>query len=450
MRAAVRVSTCQVAAWMVLGAEALAQCGVETLKFFAGMPGDGDKFGGRVGIDGDLAIVDGHSRAHIFRFDGVTWREEAVLTGVDGLSDAVAVSGTSAVVANASADDLGFNAGAAYVYRFNGASWALEATLYGADTDFGDNFGSAVDVCGDVVVIGAPRRQVDAFGSAGAAYIFRRTAQGEWVQEAKLTAIDPGPGHLFGRSVAVSDGNVIIGSENDVPTVNAGAAYAYHFDGQAWVFEARMQSDQPAFQEFFGFSVDIHGDVAVVGRPDSFGGGDAYIFRRKPNGTWKPREAVLVPPVTSGCTGESVAVHGDLVLVGDSRGFDGMIMSGLVHVFRQESASWTHVDTLHPSPKAEDAFGEGVALQGTTACVGANLDDTGGPNAGAAYLFDLSACRPSRPADCNADGSVNIFDFLCFQGLVTTGDPAADCNADAVINIFDFLCFQGAVTEGCP
>jgi hypothetical protein len=53
-------------------------------------------------------------------------------------------------------------------------------------------------------------------------------------------------------------------------------------------------------------------------------------------------------------------------------------------------------------------------------------------------------------ADCNADGVINIFDFLCFQGKVTTGDPAADCNADGVLNIFDFLCFQGAVTQGCP
>jgi hypothetical protein len=52
-------------------------------------------------------------------------------------------------------------------------------------------------------------------------------------------------------------------------------------------------------------------------------------------------------------------------------------------------------------------------------------------------------------ADCNGDGVVNIFDFLCFQGKVSTGDPSADCNGDGPINIFDFLCFQGAVTQGC-
>jgi probable HAF family extracellular repeat protein len=56
---------------------------------------------------------------------------------------------------------------------------------------------------------------------------------------------------------------------------------------------------------------------------------------------------------------------------------------------------------------------------------------------------------PTCFADCNEDGSVNIFDFLCFQGKVTNGDISADCNGDGMLNIFDFLCFQGKVTEGC-
>jgi hypothetical protein len=53
------------------------------------------------------------------------------------------------------------------------------------------------------------------------------------------------------------------------------------------------------------------------------------------------------------------------------------------------------------------------------------------------------------PADCNEDGALNIFDFLCFSGLVTSEDPRADCNNDGAINIFDFLCFRGLVTQGC-
>jgi probable HAF family extracellular repeat protein len=73
-----------------------------------------------------------------------------------------------------------------------------------------------------------------------------------------------------------------------------------------------------------------------------------------------------------------------------------------------------------------------------------------GPSWGLPYAFVLKPIEAqSCYADCNDDGSVNIFDFLCFQGLVTTADPAADCNADGSVNIFDFLCFQGHVTQGC-
>ncbi|MEO1008884.1 MAG: GC-type dockerin domain-anchored protein [Planctomycetota bacterium] len=53
-------------------------------------------------------------------------------------------------------------------------------------------------------------------------------------------------------------------------------------------------------------------------------------------------------------------------------------------------------------------------------------------------------------ADCNGDGRLNIFDFLCFQNLFSAGDLAADCNGDGRLNIFDFLCFQNAFADGCP
>jgi hypothetical protein len=68
----------------------------------------------------------------------------------------------------------------------------------------------------------------------------------------------------------------------------------------------------------------------------------------------------------------------------------------------------------------------------------------------ASHALIAATFEAACPADCNGDGALNIFDFLCFQGKVTTGDPAADCNGDGSVNIFDFLCFQGLVTQGCP
>jgi hypothetical protein len=53
-------------------------------------------------------------------------------------------------------------------------------------------------------------------------------------------------------------------------------------------------------------------------------------------------------------------------------------------------------------------------------------------------------------ADCNADGSLNLTDFGCFQTAFSLGQPYADCNGDQVLNLSDFGCFQTKFALGCP
>ena len=59
---------------------------------------------------------------------------------------------------------------------------------------------------------------------------------------------------------------------------------------------------------------------------------------------------------------------------------------------------------------------------------------------------------PSHPdcyADCDGDGALTIFDFLCFQNKFAVRDLAADCDLDGRWTIFDFLCFQNRFDNGC-
>src|SRR5690606_7577926 len=53
-------------------------------------------------------------------------------------------------------------------------------------------------------------------------------------------------------------------------------------------------------------------------------------------------------------------------------------------------------------------------------------------------------------ADCDTDGELTFFDFLCFQELFTAGDGYADCDGSGQIDLFDFLCFQNDFAGGCP
>lgn len=53
-------------------------------------------------------------------------------------------------------------------------------------------------------------------------------------------------------------------------------------------------------------------------------------------------------------------------------------------------------------------------------------------------------------ADCDENGVVDFFDFLCFQQAFLAGDPYADCDGDGTLDMMDFLCFQGHFAAGCP
>ena len=64
---------------------------------------------------------------------------------------------------------------------------------------------------------------------------------------------------------------------------------------------------------------------------------------------------------------------------------------------------------------------------------------------GAAWLGEIGGCA----ADFNGDGSLDILDFVAFQGAFVKGDDSADCDGNGELNILDFVCFQGLFAAGC-
>ena len=53
-------------------------------------------------------------------------------------------------------------------------------------------------------------------------------------------------------------------------------------------------------------------------------------------------------------------------------------------------------------------------------------------------------------ADCDLSGSLDFFDFLCFQNEFAVGTAYADCDESGSLDFFDFLCFQNEFATGCP
>ena len=144
----------------------------------------------------------------------------------DQLGVSVAVSGNTAVVGVPLDDDGGINSGSAYVFVRNGGSWSQQAKLIANDAATEDRFGLAVAISGDTAVVGAWGDD-DSGSNSGSAYVFVRSGV-TWSQQAKLTASDPAPEDWFGTSVAISGDTAVVGALlDDDGASSSGSAYIF-------------------------------------------------------------------------------------------------------------------------------------------------------------------------------------------------------------------------------
>ena len=257
------------------------------------------------------------------------------------------------------------------------------------DATLGDIFGYAVDLSGERALLGATAAD-PAGESSGAAYVFRRTASG-WVQESKLVPSDAAPGDYFGVSVALDGDRALVGGYHH--DGERGAAYVFVRTEAGWTQEAKLPTGSAAGDNL-GVSVALNGDRAVVGADKAGGAGAAYVFSRSEAG-WTLDATLTAPDAEAGdAFGWSVDLSESHVAVG-AYGRDGG--RGAAYVFDLDGATWRHRATLTaPDAGAGDNLGIGVALDGDRLVAGAPFDDERGEDAGAAYVFDLDGTVPVK------------------------------------------------------
>lgn len=388
----------------------------------ASNPGVDDFFGRSVGISGDTIIVGAHNEA-------------STTTGV-----------------NSTPNDNALYAGAAYVFVRDGSTWTQQAYLKSGNTRAGDRFGFAVAISGDSVAVGAFGESSGTTGvnstpsytagSSGAAYVFTRSGT-TWSQQAYLKASNTGASDEFGRAIAISGDTLVVGAWNEdsgstgvnsTPNEgvsNAGAAYIFSRTGGSWAEQAYLKASDSRLANQFGGAVGTSGDIVAVGahREGSLSAGvnsqpvygsttatagAAYVFSRV--GSIWAQQAYLKPsnPGSSDQFGTSVAVAGEMVLVGapqESSGTTGVNSapdesagaSGSAYLFTRVASTWFQRAYLKPSnTQAGDRFGTSAAASTDAVIVGAPLEDSGTtgvdsvPNessldSGAAYVFSVPA-----------------------------------------------------------
>jgi hypothetical protein len=421
-----------------------------------------DGFGVSVALSGDTAVVGAYrdddagsnsGSASIFTRSGSTWTQQAKLTDANGAADdwfgySVAVSGDTAIVGAQHDDDAGSSSGSAYIFTRSGLTWTQQAKLNAADGATFDNFGWSVALSGDTAIIGAFGDD-DAGSNSGSAYIFTRSGS-TWTQQAKLTAADAAGGDNFGYSVALSGDTAIVGAYlDDDAGDGSGSAYIFTRSGTTWTQEAKLTGADAAALDYFGGSVALCGDTAIVGAKaaDNAGvsSGSAYVFTR--SGSIWTQQAKLF--ATDGASGDSfgiVALSGDTAIVGASGDDDAGADSGSAYIFTRSGAAWAQQAKLTAADGAAgDRFGESIALSGDIAIIGAYLDDDQGSNSGSAYIFTRSGSSWTQQATLNDEIGAPLDQFgyaVAVSGKTAiVGAPLDDSGASDQGSVH---CFQGA------
>lgn len=249
-------------------------------------------------------------------------------------------------------------------------------------TKVGENqFGYSVALDEDTALIGVPGD--DEKGSAaGAVYVFRRDEKGVWQQMQKLTASNGKASNFFGASVALSGDVALVGARGANPEGSfSGAVYVFvrGSDG-VWKEVQVLNADDGKAGNFFGWSVAVYGNTALIG---ARGNGDeksfpgaAYVFTQGADGKWAQAQKLTALDGAGGDEfGYSVALLDNTALIGARGKNEKGILTGAAYLFSREvDGQWAQQQKFTASDGASgEEFGYSVALDENTVVVGARF-----------------------------------------------------------------------------
>lgn len=348
-----------------------------------------------------------------------------------GMDVAISDDGSTSVVGGLFSNG---NGGGAYVFTRSGINWTQQQELIPSSVAPGNNFGWSVSISGDgnTVAIGSKSETSGGQGSAGAVYVFTRTA-GVWTQQQRLQSATPTFAAYLGSDVSLSDGGdkILAGAPGDGGS-NKGAAYIFTRSGITWTQQQRVVNIGNSAGDSFGTGVALSGDGNVVlvgcqglqlayeflmsggvwtqsniiaginGSTNGFGAAvasdhdgntlavsaltadAAYLFT-KIGSTWT-QEARIFAPVTDFSRSLALDENGQVLAIANPQATSG----GAVHIHHRGNGTWGENQILASSDlAASDYFGWSVSLSqdGEYGIFGALNEDNVAVNAGSAYVF---------------------------------------------------------------
>ena len=284
--------------------------------------------------------------------------------------------------------------GTAIIFELQGDRWVEVANLA---TDDGVSIAS-VSIYGQWVLMGAPTDDAIDLDS-GSAYLFKKQG-GQWNQVDKILGSNIDFFDYFGRSVSIYGNQAVIGADwDDSKETLAGAAYIYEFQKDGWKEVAIVYGNDTEQFDFFGNAVSLNENRALIGAyaDDEWGDGfydfwvgSAYVFDFI-DGVWtEVAKLTASDGQESDSFGRSVSLSGNRALIGSKAS---------AYIFELDNEGWKEAAKITASDLDNGGgggFGNQVALSGDHAFLGAMLDDNKGDDAGAVYAYNLDPSVENR------------------------------------------------------
>ncbi len=280
-------------------------------------------------------------------------------------------------------------AGAVYLYQNSPSGWQLQEKWLSSESNANDRFGSVLLLTEDMAMVASVYRNFSTFDE-GAVYVFE-PGEHHWQQTAVLQASDAHPTNRFGRSMAMFEGDIVIGSTNDLMGINTGAVYRFaRIQGQ---WQEVQQIFTPNPQEHDQFSTAMHstGEQLLISGMQSISGysGRVHVYQPGSSGLTETAEFIANEGANYGAFGSRMHARENRLIVGAPRDNGLGVESGAAYIYEHNGATWSLQQKLH-ADNAEEThrFGSGIAINGDTAAVGAPGDGSFGPYDGQVYVFN--------------------------------------------------------------
>lgn len=248
-------------------------------------------------------------------------------------------------------------AGAAYVYRKEGENWNFSQRIVANDALEMAEFGGAVKLENNLMVIAAGRSNFEGVERTGGLYVYDLTGN-TWTNSAKINASDYTENALLGvnpTTLDLQDNTIVAGAPGENNWL--GSVYVFEKDGNNWT-ETKILHPELTENATFGIGVSISGNTLIAGASgEDNGAGSAYIFQ-KIDGNWEFKQRITASdPQTNAYFGNAVSIDGNQLVVGAYA--EGSVGGNIAaaYIFEKNDANeWVEIQKI-PSPvSAENTY----------------------------------------------------------------------------------------------